>query len=227
MLRLAPVGAAPDVSEGEAKLELILDLGAMIAREVELDELLTTFGKRVARAMSADRATLWLVDAATGMLRSHVANLPELEELQMPFSRGVAGYVAREAEIVNVVDARTDERWAPEIDQKTGYTTQSMLCVPMLDNEQRLRGVVQVLNKRGGTFTDNDVIYLSALTEQMARAFEYTTLRAADVPRGVPMRGPFNHIVGASTAMEAVYEKVLRAASTGATVLLHGETGTG
>ena len=40
MLQLSPVGVSRDVSEGERKLELLLDLGAMLAREVELDELL-------------------------------------------------------------------------------------------------------------------------------------------------------------------------------------------
>ena len=53
------------MSDGELKLELLLDLGAMIAREVELDQLLRVFGERVARALRADRATLWLVDAGT------------------------------------------------------------------------------------------------------------------------------------------------------------------
>jgi Nif-specific regulatory protein len=227
MLRLAPVSASPNVSEGELKLELLLDLGAMIAREVELDELLTTFGERVALAMRADRATLWLLDANTGDLRSRVANLPELDELRLKMGQGVAGYVAREGVAVNIRDATTDDRWNSEVDQRTGYQTRSVLCVPIVETSGRLRGAVQVLNKNEGEFTQRDLTCLTTLAEQIARALDYTTLRGADAPRGVPMRGPFNHIVGASKAMESVYHKVLRAAGTDATVLLHGETGTG
>ena len=66
------------MSEHEQRFELLADLGAMIAGEVELDDLLATFADRVARALGADRATLWLIDGATGEIRSRVATLPEL-----------------------------------------------------------------------------------------------------------------------------------------------------
>src|SRR5688572_24667112 len=108
MLRLVPQRQPGTVSEGELKDELLSDLGAMIAREVELDELLKTFGLRVAEALGADRATLWLLDAHTEELRSRVANLPELDELRMPVGRGVVGYVAQHAEVVNIRDATSD-----------------------------------------------------------------------------------------------------------------------
>ena len=225
MLGSTPPRVDREVSEGELKLELLLDMGAMIAREVELDDLLATFGERVARAMRAERATLWLLDAKTDTLRSRVANLPELDTLELPIGKGIAGYVARTGEVVNIGDAQSDERWLSEIDQRTGFITRSMLCVAIRDS-LGLRGVVQVLNKIGGPFTDRDEAFLSALADQIARALEYTTLRSTG-PRGVPLRGPLNHIVGASTAMAEVYSKVLRAAGTEATVLLSGETGTG
>jgi transcriptional regulator with GAF, ATPase, and Fis domain len=242
MLRLVPIRQPGTVSQGELKDELLSDLGAMIAREVELDELLKTFGLRVAEALGADRATLWLVDARTGELRSHVANLPELDELRMPIGRGVVGYVARHAEVVNIRDAASDQRWAPEIDQRTGYHTRSMLCVPIVEPDRTieidladlasagqagLRGVVQVLNKQDGAFTAADERFLCDLSLQIARALEYTSLRADSDVRGVSVRGRFNHIVGDSPAMEAVYDMIERAARTDATVLLHGETGTG
>jgi DNA-binding NtrC family response regulator len=200
----------------------------MIAREVELDELLATFGDRVARAMGAQRATIWLIDAATGELRSRMADLPELDELRIPVGRGIAGYVARTGETVNIGDAGSDERWAPEIDQQTGFRTVSMLCAPIADGRDRRRGVFQVLNKRGGAFTRDDELFLATLAAQVARALEYTTLRAdEDAPRGVPLRGWFNHIVGASPVMNTVYQQILAAAGVDATVLLRGETGTG
>jgi Nif-specific regulatory protein len=227
MLSVPIVRVRHDVSEGERKLELLLDLGTMIAREVELDELLRTFGRRVAESMNADRATLWLVDAATGDLRSRVANLPELDHLVLPSGSGIAGYVAESGKAVNIPDVATDSRWSREVDERTGYTTKSLISVPIRDHSNRILGVVQVLNKRTGAFTDRDLHYLSTLADQIARALEYTTLRPTADLRGIPLRGPFNHIVGASPSLEAVYQKITRASATDATVLLHGETGTG
>ena len=72
------------MSEHEQRFELLADLGAMIAGEVELDDLLSTFADRVAHALGADRATLWLIDAATGEIRSRVATLPEMPEIRVP-----------------------------------------------------------------------------------------------------------------------------------------------
>lgn len=227
MLKLAPNDERRDVSEGELKLELLLDLGTMLAREVELDELLKVVGARVASALEADRATLWLVDAKDGTLRSRVANLPELDELSIPAGQGVVGHVAMTGQAVTIADASTDGRWAPDVDRKTGYQTTSMLCAPIRSREGHMLGVVQVLNKKTGVFVDRDLAFLTTLADQIARALAYTTLRSAGNEDGVPLRGPFNHIVGSSQAMHEVYRKILKTAGTDATVLLHGETGTG
>ena len=216
------------VYERDHKLSLLLDVGAMLAREVELDALLGALGSRIAQAMRAERATVYVVDAATGQLRSRVADLPELEEIRLPLGRGVAGYVADKGEIVNVRDAAQDPRHFAGVDRATGYTTRTMLAAPITDKNHAIRGVVQVLNKVDGEFTAEDEAFVQALASQVAQAFESTTLRPSpDAERGVSLRGPLNHIVGASAPMRRVYEQILRAAGTEATVLLRGETGVG
>jgi DNA-binding NtrC family response regulator len=207
------------------QLELLADLGAMIAREVELDDLLAVFADRVARAMNADRATLWLVDD-DGELRTGVANLPEAGELRLPAGRGLAGYVAASGETVNLADAAQDPRWAPELDRQTGYRTGSLLAVPVIGGDH-VRGVVQVLGAPGTPFQARDEAFARALADQIGRALDYTSLRGDAGRRGVTVRGRFNHVVGRSPAMIAVYDVIGRAAATDATVLVHGETGTG
>src|SRR5215471_7927245 len=109
------------MSEHEQRFELLADLGAMIAGEVELDDLLATFAARVARALGADRATLWLIDNATGEIRSQVATLPEVPELRVPPGQGVVGHVARTGELMNNPDVGDDPRWAEAIAQRIGY----------------------------------------------------------------------------------------------------------
>ncbi|HEX7841201.1 MAG TPA: sigma 54-interacting transcriptional regulator, partial [Kofleriaceae bacterium] len=214
------------MSEHEQRFELLADLGAMIAGEVELDDLLATFAARVARALGADRATLWLIDNATGEIRSQVATLPELPELRVPPGHGVVGHVARTGELMNNRDVGADPRWSEEIAQRIGYPVTSMLTAPIVRRGQ-IRGVLQVLNKREGAFTERDEEFIRVLAEQIGRALDYTTLRGDDASRGLTLRGRFNHVIGRSAAMAQVYEMVVRAAQTDATVLVHGETGTG
>ena len=213
------------VHERDHKLSLLLDLGAMLAREVELDTLLAALGARIAGAMRAERATIYLVDGATGELRSRIADQMRPQEIRLPRGKGIAGHVAETGEVINVVDAASDPRHFGEVDRN--YVTRTILAAPIRDGRVT-RGVVQVLNKLEGAFTDEDEAFLNALAAQVAQALEGTTLRPADRnDRGVAVRGPINHIVGASPAMRAVYALVQRAAKTDATVLLRGETGVG
>jgi transcriptional regulator with GAF, ATPase, and Fis domain len=221
-MTLALHAMLPEMSE--ARFELLADLGARIAGEVELDDLLETFAARVARALDADRATLWLIDDATGEIRSRVATLPELPELRVPASHGIVGHVASTGEAVNVRDAAADPRWGGE--QIGNYRTTSVLAIPIVRRGE-IRGVLQILNKRAGAFDTRDEEFGRALAEQIGRALDYTTLRGNDSQRGMSVRGRFNHVIGRSPVMAAVYEVIVRAAQTDATVLLHGETGTG
>src|SRR5690242_9909811 len=120
------------MSEHEQRFELLSDLGAMIAGEVELDDMLETFATRVARALGADRATLWLIDGSTNEIRSRVATLPELPELRVPSDHGLVGHVASTGELVNINDVARDPRWAKDIAQRIGYRTTSILTVPIV-----------------------------------------------------------------------------------------------
>src|SRR5262245_57596711 len=105
------------------RLSLLVDLASLLTREVDFDALLATACKRVAEALSAERATIWLVDADKGDLVSRVAILPELAALRLPLGRGIAGWVARTGDAVRIADASRDERFDPSVDKTTGYTT--------------------------------------------------------------------------------------------------------
>ncbi|WP_437609092.1 sigma-54-dependent Fis family transcriptional regulator [Sorangium sp. So ce834] len=212
-----------------SRLSLLVDLASLLAREVDFDALLGTACERLAKALRADRATIWLVDAERGDLVTRVAVLPELPALRQPLERGIAGHVARTGEVVRVDDAARDPRFDPSADRATGYTTRSMLVAPIREDAAApIRGVVQLLNRAEAPFDEEDERYLVALATQLARALLLTTLRAAEGGGpGVVLQGPFNRIVGRSERLAAVYEKVQLAAQTDATVLLRGETGTG
>ncbi|MEZ4371082.1 MAG: sigma-54-dependent Fis family transcriptional regulator [Polyangiaceae bacterium] len=212
-----------------SRLSLLVDLAALLTREVDLDALLGTACERVAEALGADRASIWLVDADHGDLVTRVALLPEVPQLRQALGKGLAGFVAETGEIVRVDDARNDPRFDPSADRETGYSTRNMLVVPIRRApDAPVRGVVQLLNKQSGHFEAEDERYLYALATQLGRALELTTLRPAkQSDPGLTLRGPFNHIVGLSEPMKRVYERIGRAAGTDASVLLRGETGTG
>jgi Nif-specific regulatory protein len=212
-----------------SRLSLLVDLASLLTREVDFDALLATAGDRLASALRAERATIWLVDAERGDLVTRVAVLPELPALTQPIGRGISGHVARTGDVVRIDDAARDPRFDPSADRATGYTTRSMLVAPIREDARApIRGVVQLLNRKDGAFDDEDQRFLVALATQLARALAMTTLRAADAKGpGFTLRGQFNRIVGRSRPLADVYERVALAAQTDASVLLRGETGTG
>jgi len=213
----------------EGRLSLLVDLAALLGREVDFDAILRTACERVADALSAERATVWLVDADGGELVGRVA-LSEARSLRLPRGRGIAGWVAEEGRTARVADASRDPRFESTTDTKTGFSTRAVLAAPLREEPRApVRGVIQLLNRRdGGAFDEADERYLEALAQQLARALAMTTLRARDSENpGVVLRGPINRIVGTSPGLARVYERIALAASTPATVLLRGETGTG
>jgi Nif-specific regulatory protein len=203
-------------------------VAGMLSRQVTRDRLVRAMIDRVVEELGAERGTIYLVDAVTGELWSRVAHLPEIEAIRLPPGRGVAGHVAETGEPVLLADVTDDERFFPGIDEVTGYRTRSMLAVPVRDEAGAIRGVLQVLNRRKGTFDLADLERLEDLARQVSQALELTSMRpCGDRSRGLLLDGPFNNIVGESRPMLELYRRIAAAAATDATVLVRGDTGTG
>lgn len=103
---------------------------------------------KISELLNAERTTIFLLNKQTQSLWTFVAEGLEIKELSLPISIGIAGYVARTGETVNIKEAYKDERFSPIVDQKTGFRTKTILCVPIKDREDNIIGVIEVLNKK-------------------------------------------------------------------------------
>jgi adenylate cyclase len=153
-----------------------LQLVSDVTREIDLGSMLTKIVSEAARILSADRATLFLHDDKTKELFSRVATGGSIGEIRMPDHLGIAGAVYTSGRSINIPYAYADLRFNPAFDKRTGYFTQSILCVPILNEAGRIIGVTQVLNKRGGPFSDDDEARLRAFTAQLAISLENAQL---------------------------------------------------
>jgi adenylate cyclase len=156
------------------RAEMLMKLSHRVAAIDKLDELLTTLVEIVAKETHSERGTLFLNDRATGELYSRIAQGTSNREIRILNTTGVAGSVfhSGEGEIVN--DAYADERFNREVDIKTGYTTRSIMCVPVETARGEVIGVVQTLNKKDGEFTADDMSLLSAMALQASSALQST-----------------------------------------------------
>jgi adenylate cyclase len=153
-----------------------LDIVADVTSEIELSSLLRKVMTEATRMLKADRSTLFLNDEKTNELWSEVGEGLDSVQIRLPNHMGIAGAVFTSGKTVNIPYAYADLRFNPAFDKKTGYFTRSILCVPVVNKSGHVIGVTQVLNKRGGPFTDEDEQRLKAFTAQASIGLENAKL---------------------------------------------------
>jgi signal transduction histidine kinase len=179
---LAPASARDPVRSLEAALQREQKKVALV-QEVsralsggDLDALLVLIMGKVTELMDAERSTLFMITDDGRQLWSKISQGGERIEIRLEVGEGLAGWVAQTREIVNIPDAYADQRFQPAVDLKSGYRTRSILSVPMLGAQGGMVGVLQVLNKHEGPFTQGDEELLVALASQAAIAIENSRL---------------------------------------------------
>lgn len=164
------------IERSRLKETAFLELVSEISAEVDLSSILVKVVRETTRMLNAERATIFLHDAATGTLFSRVSSGSETNEIRFPSHLGIAGGVFTSGKSMNIPYAYADLRFNPAVDRQTGFFTRSILCVPITNKDNKVIGVSQMLNKRGGIFTDEDEHRLKAFTAQIAIALENSKL---------------------------------------------------
>ena len=159
-----------------AKEMEFFDIVSDMTAEIDLGALLQKVMSEATRMLNAERATLFLNDEKTGELFSKVGLGLAAAEIRLPNHLGIAGTVFTSRQTVNIPHAYADLRFNPAFDKKTGFFTRSILCVPVINKDGKVIGVTQVLNKRGGPFTEEDESRLKAFTAQVSIALENAKL---------------------------------------------------
>lgn len=155
----------------------LVKISRSITALTDVDELLKVIAQETKNAMQADRCTVFLWDKESDELWSKVAlGVDESQEIRFPADKGLAGFVVRSGETLNITDAYSDSRFNPEVDTKTGYRTKTILCMPIMNNNGEIIGAFQVLNKIDGVFTKNDEDLLIAIGGSASIALENAQL---------------------------------------------------
>ena len=173
---------------------LLLSVHERLATCSSLDEQLLQLMDILTSAADAERATLFLNDRRTGELYSRVAIGERSRELRVLNTEGVAGAVFTSGRSAIVSDAYADSRFEPRMDEITGFTTRSLLTVPLKDPSGNTVGVAQVLNKQSGEFDSEDLRLVEAIAEHAAIVLG-NTIFAAEVERSNEQESAFLDLV--------------------------------
>jgi PAS domain S-box-containing protein len=176
--------------ETERHLAALISAGSDVIRGRQLKEVLERVMRQAQELMQAEAASVFLLDEATGELVSPVATGPsgeQIKQMRLAKGEGVAGWVASHGQAQLVSDTHSDARFADRVDKKTRFKTRDLVCVPMRV-EDRILGVLEVINKTGGEpFSPAEIPTLQALANLAAVAVESARLYDAMQERALAL----------------------------------------
>lgn len=212
------------------RLKALLEITHQWAQTDNLETLLNRMATAATNLFDCDRATIFLWDRPHKTLVGRPALGMEDNELRVPDDAGVVGRVVQNATPERV--DRADDRAAihAAVDKTTGYTTETILCAPLISPEGDTLGAFELLNKRDGNFLPDDLIGLTELasyaavslanTQQWQQIIERHQLLVDEAADKVQM-------VGGCPAIEALRSTINKVAAADLAVLVLGENGTG
>jgi len=169
-----------DLQKRIAGLRDVLDVTRELAAEKDLGSLLDLIIQRACQAMQCERASLFLYDDEQQELYTRsVTKLDEgVETIRMSIDKGIVGLVAREHRIELVSDPYSHPEFNPDSDRQAGFRTRNILAAPLVawGKDDRLLGVLQLLNKKDGVFDDVDIQLLRAFAAHAAIAVDRAIL---------------------------------------------------
>ena len=156
----------------------LIEISRDLASTLDLDTLLDDIVRASADITHAEAASILLYDDTSRQLYFQVAtniDEPTMRGLVVPLEKSIAGWIVTNRKSVRIDDAHKDLRFFSDVEQTIGYSTKSLLGIPLI-TKNKVVGVLEVLNKKRGRFTDPDESMLTVLCAQAAVAIENARL---------------------------------------------------
>ena len=156
----------------------LIEISRDLASTLDLDTLLDDIVRAAADITHAEAASILLYDDTARQLYFQVAtniDEPTMRGLVVPLEKSIAGWIVTNRKSMRIDEANKDERIFIDVDNNIGFSTKSLLGIPLV-TKNKVVGVLEVVNKRRGKFTDPDESMLTVLGAQAAVAIENARL---------------------------------------------------
>lgn len=146
--------------------QVVWEITKQLQEAASLEDALRYSLGQVVAAVGAEAGTIWFYNShGDGRIYpSFWIGGADLTGLSLSAGEGIAGAVVRDGKTTVVRDCQSDDRWAGRFDEKTGFVTRSMICVPLI-NKYEVIGCIQIINKRDGSLYDDEDV---KICEQLA-----------------------------------------------------------
>ena len=160
------------------RLAILTDIVKTANSILEPRKVIETIMTRIQQLIPSEAWSMLMVDEEKQELTFELAlgeKGKDVAGFRVKIGEGIAGWVAQTGKPTIVNDAAKDPRFAKRFDSETQFKTRSILCAPLISRGRTI-GVVQVINRRGGRFTQTDLEMLLTLVEPCAIAIENAIL---------------------------------------------------
>ncbi len=159
-------------------LQLFYELVQKLNSTLDLDVVLAQVIEQVNRFLDIDATSISLLDSSTKELVIQMTIGNETDPhpgMRLPPYAGIAGWVVHHVEPLLIPDVQRDPRFYPAVDQRTSFTSRSMICVPLIAKERPI-GVIQAISKSRDVFSRADLYFMVTLAEVTALHIENARL---------------------------------------------------
>jgi adenylate cyclase len=150
----------------------LLRVGQIITSEINLEALFPLVIEHTNAIMETEASSIFLFDKNSNELWSLVSTDVGRNEIRIPVTEGIAGWVFQNRETALVNRASGDPRFSTSVDTKTGFRTRNLLCVPLVNRHKNCVGTIQALNKKTADFGPQDEEILGCLADYTTVALE-------------------------------------------------------
>jgi signal transduction protein with GAF and PtsI domain len=162
-----------DYEKQISNLNLYLNVSSMITQALDLRDALEAVLYFCMEAVSAEAASVLLLDYEKKNFRFYSAEgptKPVLLTATFPADQGLAGHVLQTQQSETINDVQNDPRFYGKFDGESGFRTRNMIVIPLSAGEEKI-GVLEVLNKVGGEpFYEDERLMLHNIAEEIAFA---------------------------------------------------------
>jgi Nif-specific regulatory protein len=219
------------------RLETLIEINTLInSNYTDVKSLLTRILESATRLTNGEASSLLLVNPENNKLYFEIAlgsKGPQMKNFSLNMGEGIAGWVALHNTSLIVNDVDNDPRFYMDIDKSVGFTTASILAVPMRIKEKCV-GVIEIINRLDGRlFDDEDLQWLevfatqAAIAIQNARSYQKIRDQIYILQDQIQEGRGYHTFIGKSTVIQEKLSIAKKVAVTDSSVLIMGESGVG
>jgi len=162
------------------RLLLLNRVAQLLTSTLDLDQVIQQLVRTISELLDTEGSSVWLWDEAHNTLTcvgiySHGQSITPDSILQLKPGQGIAGWVAQHGKSTKTSNVKVDARFTRDVDDSTGFDTQSLLAVPLQAHNTTI-GVLELVNKRYGPFDESDSVLAETLAASAAIAIENARL---------------------------------------------------